>query len=403
MAAALVDCLLADGSRADLRLADGLVAEVLPAGSLDDGLDVGGRLVLEAPAEPHAHLDKALTADLVPNSAGDLQGAIEAWRGRYHERTVDEIAGRARAAAERLLAHGTTTVRTHVDCGEGIGTTAVEALVRVGEKMADRLDLELVGLVACPLTGPDGAGNRAALAAALSTGVEVVGGCPHLDPDPSGLIDIVLSAATEAGLPVDLHVDETLDPSMRSLRTLAAAVRDRGFPHMVTASHCVSLGMQPADLQAEMAEEVAAAGIAVVTLPQTNLFLQARQRVEAPPRGLTAISALVDAGVVVAAGADNMQDPFCTVGRGDPLETAALCVMAGHRTAEEAYRHVSADVRSAMGRPPAGPEPGAVADLLILPAGSVREAVASAPPARLVLRAGRIVSETVVTTTGPRA
>ena len=403
MPTALLDCLMADGRRVDLRIDGGRVAEVLAAGSLTDGLDVGGRLVLESLAEPHAHLDKALTADLVPNPAGDLLGAIDAWRSRYHERSVDEIAGRARTAAERLLAHGTTTVRTHVDCGEVLGTRAVEALVRVREDMGDRLDLELVALVACPLTGPEGSANRAALDAAIAAGADVVGGCPHLDPDPGGLIEVVLDAATDAGLPVDLHVDETLDPSMLSLRALAAAVRDRGFPHPVAASHCVSLGVQAPAVQAAVAAEVAAAGIAIVTLPQTNLFLQARQQAEAPPRGLTAIAALVEAGVTVAAGADNLQDPFCTVGRGDPLETAALCVMAGHRTAEQAYEHVSADVRAAMGRPRAGPERGAAADLLVVPAASVREAVASAPPSRLVLRAGRIVSETVVRTTGPPA
>ena len=65
-------------------------------------------------------------------------------------------------------------------------------------------------------------------------------------------------------------------------------------------------------------------------LPQTNLFLQGRDHPVAMPRGLTAIAALREAGALVAAGADNVQDPFNLVGRSDPLETAALLVMAGH-------------------------------------------------------------------------
>ena len=47
------------------------------------------------------------------------------------------------------------------------------------------------------------------------------------------------------------------------------------------------------------------------------------------PRGLTAVRALLDAGVVVAAGADNLQDPFNPLGRACPFETAALMVLDG--------------------------------------------------------------------------
>ena len=64
-----------------------------------------------------------------------------------------------------------------------------------------------------------------------------------------------------------------------------------------------------------VAAEVAEAGVAVVTLPQTNLFLQGRDHATATPRGLTALRPLLEAGVTVAGGADNLQDPFNTMGR----------------------------------------------------------------------------------------
>ena len=60
--------------------------------------------------------------------------------------------------------------------------------------------------------------------------------------------------------------------------------------------------MQPVERQCEVAAAVAAAGIAVVALPATNLYLQGRDHQAAMPRGLTAIRALLDAGVTVAAG-----------------------------------------------------------------------------------------------------
>src|SRR4030095_12834339 len=130
------------------------------------------------------------------------------------------------------------------------------------------------------------------------------------------------------------------------VRHLARVVADGALDGLrATASHCVSLGVQDETPQAVVPAELAAADVAVVTLPQTNLFLQARGTTTAPPRGLTALRPLLDAGVTVAGGADNMQDPFNIVGRGDPLETAALLVMAGHLTPAEAYHAVAAGTR----------------------------------------------------------
>jgi len=191
---------------------------------------------------------------------------------------------------------------------------------------------------------------------------------------------------------VDLHTDETLDPNIVSLEDLATRVIATGFPHPVTASHCVSLGMQSESRQREIADVVAEAGIHVIALPSTNLFLQGRRHQSAMPRGLTAVRALTAAGVNVAAGADNMQDPFNPVGRGDPLDTAGLMIMVGHLLPIDAYESVSHRARRALGLPANHIAAGAPADLVALPAASVREAIAMAPGDRLVLRAGCIVA-----------
>jgi cytosine deaminase len=152
--------------------------------------------------------------------------------------------------------------------------------------------------------------------------------------------------------------------------------------------------------QAEVAAAVAEAGIGVVALPQTNLFLQSRGRPVAPPRGLTAVHALASAGVVVCAGADNLQDPFNAVGRADPFEVASLMVTAGHVDAERAWSMVTTDARAVMGLPTAGPDVGAVADLLLVPASGVRAAVADAPAGRVVVRGGAVLAHTTTDVRG---
>jgi len=100
--------------------------------------------------------------------------------------------------------------------------------------------------------------------------------------------------------------------------------------------------------------------------------------------------------VTVAAGGDNLRDPFNAVGRGDPLETASLLVAAGHLEPAVAYATVSAGARAAIGLEDVRVEPGFPAELLAVRAASVEEAVAAAPPERLVLRRGELVSRTTV-------
>ena len=287
-------------------------------------------LLLGGLAEPHAHLDKALSAETVVNATGDLIGAIEAWHGARGGISAENIMARALRAVEILVEAGCTAIRSHTDVGADIGARGIDALCEVRRLCRRLVDLQLVALVGVPLTGPEGAGNRRALTAAIDAGADLVGGAPALDPRPARCVAVCLEAATDAGLGVDLHVDETLDPQVRTLADLARGVLERGFTHPVTASHCVSLGMMAEPDQREIAALVAEAGIGVVTLPQTNLFLQSRGRRTAPPRGLTALGALTEAGVRVAGGGDNLQDPFNLMGRGDPFETASLLVTAGH-------------------------------------------------------------------------
>lgn len=395
---------LVHGGTVNLMVRDGVIAaigeDLRPApGSVEHDLD--GMLLLPALVEPHAHLDKALSADAVANPSGDLLGAIESMEaavrdGRF---AVDEVAGRARLAIGQLVGNGVTLIRTHADVAADIGVTRIEALRQVRDEFAGLVEIEIVALGSCPLTGPDGAANRAALVAALEAGADLVGACPHLDPDPNGVIDLVFDAATEAGLPIDLHTDETLDPAMMTLPYLAETRERRGFGLPVTASHCVSLSMQPLARQHEIARRIAAADIAVIPLPATNLYLQARGVAAGSPRGIAPVNVLREHGVRVAAGGDNVQDPFNPVGRGDQLDTAGLLVLAAHQLPDDAFELVSNAARVVLGRSAVQLVPGAPADFLAVAAPTIRHVVAGDVSERRVVHRGRLVATSHSATT----
>ncbi|WP_369131103.1 amidohydrolase family protein [Modestobacter roseus] len=384
-----------DGRRVDVRIDGRTVAAVapsLPPLAGDDVLDLAGHLLLPAPAEPHAHLDKALTSHRVPNPTGDLAGAITAIRQIAAGFTHEDLVERATRAALEYLANGTTAIRTHADVGVHAGTRHLRALLQVRDALAGLVDVQVVALLSAPWTAAEAAATPRLLAEAIDLGADVVGGVPHLWADRDAGLALSFDAAARAGLPLDLHTDETLDPTADGLRRLSDRVLATGFDRGATASHCVSLGIHPPEVARETAETVARAGVGVVTLPQTNLYLQGRDVLSAPPRGLTAVRTLLAAGATVGAGGDNLRDPFNPMGRADACEAASLLVTAGHLSTREAWHAVSAGARSCLGLPVPAVAPGAAAEFLAVAAESLDAAVAGAGTARVVLSGERVLA-----------
>jgi cytosine deaminase len=359
-------------------------------------LDVSGYVILPAGVEPHAHLDKALLGERVSNPSGDLKGAIAATRSAYPTLTPADVGERARRSLRMAVRRGYTAVRTHVNCEAGIGVEAVRVLIEVRDEVRSTIDLQVFAMAGFPITGADGARNWRFLEEALDAGADGVGGAPALDDNPTGAVVRLVRIAAQHGLKVDLHLDETLDPTSLTVRTFAREVADHGLAGRAVASHCVSLGQLDVERAREIAAELADAGVAVVTLPQTNLYLQGRDDETRVPRGLTAVGVLREAGVTVCAGGDNWRDSFNPVSRIDPLETASLLVATAHLTAQEAYDAVSTSARKAAGFAPGLLAVGSECDVLAVKGADLSDVVADASDDRIVIRRGRVVARTRV-------
>ncbi len=390
--AALRGVRLPDGTLGDVLL-DGATVADTPGEGAD--LDACGWRVLPAACEPHAHLDKALTAPRLPPGVGnDLVAACDSWRALLPSIDRADIETRALAAIRRYVVRGITAIRTHVDLHPGDDPfRGVDALLALRERLRGRVTLQV-----CLLPGSDAPTDL--LEAAAARGIDVMGGCPHLSFDPRAELTRVLDIAETYGLPVDLHADEVTDVDLPDdeldIVELARQTVDRGIEAPVTASHCVRLGMLPPHRLGGVLERVARAGLRVVTLPITNLYLQGRDATHAAPRGLTAVRAILAAGIPLAAGADNVRDPFNPAGRADPFETTSLLQTAGHLTAEQALHAVTTGARAVLGLPRAGVAPGDTADLMLVPDVALGDLLAGAEDARVVLAGGRVVADTRV-------
>lgn len=377
----------------DVRIVGDLVSEIaadLVAFENEQVIDAHGSLLTCSLAEPHAHLDKAFLAERIHNPTGDLMGAIMAMEASRDQITVADTIERAERAVRLMVSNGVTAIRTHADVTEWNNLDAIQALVEVRNRTRGLVDLQICALLGWPLSGEAGKENRERGRRAIEMGANILGGCPHLDVDPEGANIALIELAGELNCDLDLHTDEHTDSNRLSLEDLADRVITSGLRQAVVASHCVSLGMQTETVQKRVSERVAEAGISVIALPHTNLFLQGRDFATATPRGLTAVSNLRKAGVKVAFGADNLQDPFNPIGRGDPLESAGLAILTAHLLPSDAFDSVSTVARQVMGLADSGPKVGATANLMLTQASSTREAIANTPTRNLVLYKGQI-------------
>jgi cytosine deaminase len=379
---------LPDGAVVDVRIGDdAVVTSVAPADPAErEGLDLRGYLLFTAPAEPHAHLDKALSWDTLKPELGDLSDAIATWKQGSQRFDEASFRVRAREAALALLRNGTTAVRTHVDILAGDdplrGIRAVDAVRR---ELSGLMSIEIVALIKA-YSGVE------LLHAALDAGADLVGGSPHNAPDPAGELDRLLGVAENRGVGTDLHTDEFLFGDHHTIADYAKRAGLWPAGRIRTASHCTRLGtMAPGELDL-LLPQIADAGLGVIANPITNLYLQGRDSASATPRGITAISALRRAGIPVAAGADNVRDPFNPLGRSDALETAMLTVIAGHVHPDVALDMVTDGARTVLGLPEAGPRLGARADLLAVRGSSVPDVIANAPADRVVIHRGAVVA-----------
>ena len=389
------DCRLAEKGdlRFDVRIIGervSAIAEQIKGEPNEQVIQANGALLTSSLAEPHSHLDKAFLAERISNPTGDLMGAILAMDLNRGQITVADTVERAERAVRLMVLNGVTAIRTHVDVNVDVGLDSVEALLEVRSRTSDIVDISIAALLGRPLSGVIGRSNLALARSAIALGVDLLGGCPHLEDDSVLANNTFLELAGVLGCGLDLHTDEHTVASRVSLEDLAERVIATGFENSVTASHCVSLGMQSHADQQRISELVAKAKIGVITLPHTNLFLQGRDQQTAMPRGITAIAALRKAGVLVAAGADNLQDPFNPIGRGDPLESAALLMLTAHQLPQDAFNAVSCVARKIIGLSESGPVVGALADLMLTPVLSIREAIAFSPPRTLVIHLGQV-------------
>lgn len=183
-------------------------------------------------------------------------------------------------------------------------------------QMAGRVDLQII---AFPQEGwfaaPDSIEGGAApfIEEALAAGVRIVGGNVNRrvwPSDPEHQVDASFALAARYDCDIDYHLDNWDSPDVFTLPYVARTTIAQGWHGRVAVSHIPSLSCVSDALAADTIDLLRQADISVCVLP-TRIRL-------------TRVLELMEAGVNVACGTDNMRDPFVRFGDADPLKALLL-------------------------------------------------------------------------------
>jgi len=393
-------CLLGqegDLIRTDLSISGGKIAAPQAL-----AVDMGGAMVFPAFIDMHTHLDKGHIWDRAPNPDGSFMGALTTvGEDRKANWTAADVRARMDFSLRCAYAHGTRAIRTHLDSIPPQDSISFPVFQELQADWAGRIDLQAACLIGCDWWTPDdGAFGTTADLVAQTTG-GVLGMVTYPVPDLRERLVGFIKQADTRGVDADFHVDETMDPSVETLRLIAEVALELGFERQITVGHCCSLSVQDEARALDTLDLVKKAGIDVVSLPMCNLYLQDRtpQGTARTPRrrGITLVHEMRDRGVRVSFASDNTRDPFYAYGDMDMLEVMREATRIGHldHSANDWAHAFLTNPAATCGFDAPSLDIGAPADLVICKARSWTELFARPQSDRIVLRGGEQIDRTL--------
>ncbi len=356
-------------------------------------LDAAGGLVTESFVNGHLHLCKVYTLAMMDDEAlsayvdGGMGGAMTAIelaarvKEKYDETWIIE---NVRRAAKLALKYGNTYIRAFADTDTKAKLEGVKALLKAREEFRGKVEIQVVAFPQDGVVRDPGAEDY--IEAALKLGADVVGGIPwieYTDADAQEHINRMFALAKKYDKDISMLIDDAGDPGLRTLEMLAVKTIQEGWEGRVTAQHARAMALYPEPYYRKVEALLKRARIGIVSDPQTGP-LYAR------------VKDLYAAGVAVALGQDDIADAYYPFGRNNMLEVAFLAAhlmwMTGRNDLEILYDLITTNAARVLGIKDYGLAEGNRADLVILKATNVWEAIWTHEAPRYVIKDGQNVT-----------
>jgi len=386
----------------DILIEDGSIKEISKNIEKEDKniIEGNGNLTLPPFVEPHVHLDTILTAGEPKwNISGTLFEGIEIWALRKKMLTEEDVIKRATTALKWQIANGIQYVRTHVDITDP-DLTALKALIKVREAMKEFVDMQIV---AFPQKGINSfpCGLKL-LEEALKLGADVVGAIPHFEFTREYGVDSVKKAielAVKYDKLVDIHCDEIDDEQSRFVEVVAAEAYKYGIGDKVTASHTTAMHSYNNAYAYKLFRLLKMSNINFISNPIVNTHLQGRFDTYPKRRGITRVKEMIDAGINVCFGHDDICDPWYPMGTGNMLQVLQMgihvCQLMGYDQIVNSIDLITKNSAKTMHvEDDYGIKEGNTANLIILNGKDEYDVIRKQSEVLYSIRKGKILSKT---------
>ena len=385
----LIKNALYQGKQVDVLISDGLFTKIEKTDAIKpeglDVVDVTGYVLLPALVDCHTHIDKTMWGmEWYVNAVGPLRiDRINNERVTRYKIGHDP-ALQASRHIELSLGLGVLHMRSHVDIDTENGLRGVEGVLKARETYKDLLHVELVafpqsGLLSRP-------GTYELMDEALSMGIDVVGGIDpaSIDRDPAGSIDAIFRLAQKHSKPIDIHLHDFNELGGFSIELIVERTVALGMQGKVAISHALCLGSSNAAMVSSLVEMLAKANIHIITGGQASI------------PSVPSVKQLVQAGVNICGGNDDVRDMWSPYGTGDMIERVQFIAMrnAFRRDDDlELALSLCTDRGAALlGLNDYGIKIGHQANFVLGKARNVVECIVSCPSDRVVFRKGEIIA-----------
>ncbi len=360
-------------------------------------IDATGYFVTPPFIDSHLHLDGTLSMGMPRlNQSGTLLEGIKIWGELKPSLTHEDVKARAKRLLHWSIAKGNLVIRSHVDTTDP-SLMAVDVLLELRQEMKPFIDLQLV---AFPQDGVlRSKKGMELLTKALDKGVDVIGGIPHFERtmiEGSESIRLLCELAERKGLMVDMHCDESDDPLSRHIETLAFETQRLGLQGRVAGSHLTSMHSMDNYYVSKLLPLMAESGMNCICNPLVNMIIQGRHDTYPKRRGLMRVPELLNAGINVSLGHDDVMDPWYPMGTHDMLEVVHMGAHALHMTGvdqqADLFDGITINGAKTLNLEGYGLAPGCNADMVILQASSKQECIRLRPARLFVIRKGKVIS-----------
>ena len=356
----------------------------------------------------HMHFDKAYTSyeqgresygkgNWISSTEETLEDSIYVMHDRIRKYTPEAVAARAERAIKDCVMYGTTKLRTNVDISTlDPNLNALKGVLMAKEATKDICDLQVIafpqeGIICDP-------GTDKLLEEAMEMGCDVMGGMPAaemLDEHSREHVDFVFKMAEKYNCLIDMHIDQSKDMFDRSLEYTAWLTMQHGWQGRVTGGHCTSITYQNQAHAIKVMKMLKQADVNVCANTQTLAIMGIDP--EPRTRGVTRIREMVEMGINVVTAQDTICDGFHLYGTGDPLDYGLVgCYCAQYNTPEAARTMwnmlTKASARVFDPEMKYGIEVGNDADLNLVEAPNVHDAIRTRASRPYIIRHGKVIA-----------